>query len=80
MIGIVCGIGGPLLDEAVVAALLDATLTPQELKNDELRERTRQMIDRTARRYWPIWVGLGAGLVVVSIIGLRATARLNETQ
>jgi hypothetical protein len=41
LIEILCGIGGPLLDEAVAAALLDATLTPQELKDDELRERTR---------------------------------------
>jgi hypothetical protein len=78
LIGLACSVGGPLLDEAVALALLDATLTPQELKDDELRERTQNMIDRAAHRYWPIWVVVGAGVVVVSTIGLKAIGNLKE--
>jgi hypothetical protein len=78
LLGIACAIGGPLFDEAVRAARLDATLTPQELRDDALRARTRDLIDRTGRRYWPIWVSIGGALVVVSVIGLRATAQLRE--
>ena len=77
VLGIACAIGGPLLDEAVAAATLDATLTPNELRNEALLARTRATIQRTANRYWPLWVGFGGSVAVVSAIGLRAATRLS---
>jgi hypothetical protein len=77
VLGIACAVGGPLLDEAVAAATLDATLTPDELRDEDLLARTRATIQRTANRYWPLWIGFGGSIAAVGAIGLRATTRLS---
>ena len=74
VIGIGCILGGPLLDKAVEAAKLDSVLSPEELRDDKLREHTQDLIKRTEKQYWPVWLVLGAIIVTVSGVGLRASA------
>lgn len=76
VIGLGCIVFGPALDAAVKAAKLDAVLSPEELTDKKMRSRTQALIDRTAKEYWPVWLGLGLMLVTVSVVGLRAAATI----
>jgi hypothetical protein len=79
LIGLGCVIFGPALNAAVKAAKLDAVLSPEELTDKKVRDRTQDLIERTAKQYWPVWLGLGLMLVTVSVVGLRAAATIKRT-
>jgi len=79
LIGIGCTLGGPLLDQAIQAAKLDAVLSPDELQDENIRKQTQDLIRRTEKQYWPLWLLLGLTILTISTIGLKSTPATNTT-
>jgi hypothetical protein len=74
MIGVGCILVGPALDVSRPDFQLDVVLTPEELRDDALRERTLAELKRNNhRRDWPYWAVAGAILTAVGSIGLFAS-------
>lgn len=73
-IGLGCILAGPALDTTYPHFQLDVVLTPEELQDDALRERTLEELKRNNRRRdWPFWLLVGVALVSVGGLGLFAT-------
>jgi hypothetical protein len=76
IIGLGCILAGPALDTTYPHFQLDVVLTPEELQDDALRERTLEDLKRNNRRRdWPFWLMVGAALVAVGGVGLFSTRR-----
>lgn len=56
---------------------LDVVLTPEELADARIKEKTLEMLKRTGGNEWVIWTVAGAGLMAVSGVGLVAVNRIN---
>lgn len=59
---------------------LDAVLTQEEMANQQIRDRTREILETVSQggNEWLIWVIAGVVLLVLSVIGLSAVGRQPE--
>ncbi|MCG8583362.1 MAG: hypothetical protein MI757_01450 [Pirellulales bacterium] len=59
---------------------LDVVLSPEELKDDALRESTMAILKKASGNQWLFWTIGGAANVLVGTIGLLANRRHEDSE
>ena len=72
LVGIGCLVVGPALDSLYPYQKLEVVLSPEELADRQVHDQTLAILKKGSRQDWPFWVLLGASLIGIGLVGLRA--------
>jgi hypothetical protein len=50
---------------------LDVVLTPDQLRDEVVREETLEMLEKAGGNEWLVWTVSGAAVSAISVVGLR---------
>ena len=78
LIGLGCFLCALMVDDFGPYVMLDAVLTPDELADEQIRNRMLAILNKAKGFTAPYWFITGAVIVAVSIIGLRETSVGNQ--
>ena len=74
LIGLWCFLCGLTVDTMMPHFMLDAVLTPDELADEQTRNRTLAILKKANESSTaPYWFGTGVMILIISAIGLRQT-------
>ncbi len=80
---LIAGVGmlgmGLLLVPAIPYVLLDVVLTPDELRNEAVVDRTLWMLGKTVPLHMTAWILAGTCLIGTSIVGRRIVGGIPTT-